>query len=433
MTQSPTDARAPDAGGDALAREVRAAALRAKDASRALRAASTAQKDGALRAIARRLREGTDAIVAANADDLAAAKKNDLAPAMIDRLTLTPPRVEAIARAVEEIVALPDPVGRVEGLVRRPSGIVVGRMHVPIGVIAMIYESRPNVTVDAAALCLKSGNAALLRGGSEAAHSNAALAAIVHAALREAGLPEDSVVLSPSYAREATRALLGLVGIVDVVIPRGGEGLVRFVAEHARVPVIAHFQGVCHLFVDDGADVERAIAMVLDGKVRRPGVCNALECLLVHQRMAEALLPRLADALTRESVEVRADETARAKMPGSVAATEDDFGREFLAKILAVRVVSGVEDAIAHVSRYGSGHTESILTPSYEHGQRWLREVDASCVLINASTRFNDGGELGLGAELGIATSKLHAYGPMGLEELTTRKWIVYGNGEVRG
>lgn len=428
MTQSPTDL-----AGDAVERDVRAAALRAKEASRTLRAASTAQKDGALRAIARRLRESTDAIVAENADDVAAATKNDLPPAMIDRLTLTPARVEAIARAVEEVVALPDPVGRVEGLVRRPSGIVVGRMHVPIGVIAMIFESRPNVTIDAAALCLKSGNAAVLRGGSEAARSNAALAAIVHEALREVGLPEDAVVLSPSYAREATRALLGLVGIVDVVIPRGGEGLVRFVAEHARVPVIAHFQGVCHLFVDEGADVERAVAMVLDGKVRRPGVCNALECLLVHERMVDALLPRLADALAKESVEVRADEVARAKMPGSVAATDDDFGREFLAKILAVRAVSGVDGAIAHVSRYGSGHTESILTPSYEHGQRWLREVDASCVLINASTRFNDGGELGLGAELGIATSKLHAYGPMGLEELTTRKWIVYGNGEVRG
>jgi len=409
------------------------AALRAKEASRTLRAAPTAQKDRALRAIARRLREGVDAILEANARDLDEARKNDLAPAMVDRLTLTPARIEGIAKSVEEIVALPDPVGRVEGLVRRPSGITVGRMHVPIGVIAMIFESRPNVTIDAAVLCLKSGNATVLRGGKEAQHSNAVLAQIVHAALAEVGLPEDAVVLSPSYAREATRALLGLVGIVDVVIPRGGEGLVRFVAEHARVPVIAHFQGVCHLFVDDGADVERAIAMVIDGKARRPGVCNALECLLVHDRMVDALLPELMTALAKEQVEVRADELAHPKMPGSVAAKADDFGREFLAKILAVHVVSGIADAIDHVSRYGSGHTESILTPSYDHGQRWLREVDASCVMINASTRFNDGGELGLGAELGIATSKLHAYGPMGLEELTTRKWIVYGNGEVRG
>jgi glutamate-5-semialdehyde dehydrogenase len=416
-----------------LERAVRAAALRARDATRSLRSAPTAQKNGALRALARRLREGIDPVLAANAKDLAAAREGGLAAAMVDRLTLNPARIEAIAKAVEEIVALPDPVGRVEGLVRRPSGITVGRMHVPIGVIAMIYESRPNVTVDAAALCLKSGNATVLRGGKEAAHSNAALAEIVHAALCEAGLPADAVVISPSYAREATRALLGLVGVIDVAIPRGGEGLVRFVAEHARVPVIAHFQGVCHLFVDEGAELERAVALTLDGKVRRPGVCNALECLLVHDRAADALLPRLMDALAKEQVEVRADALAHPKMPGSKLAADDDFGREFLAKILAVRVVSGLEEAIDHVSRYGSGHTESILTPSYDHGQRWLREVDASCVMINASTRFNDGGELGLGAELGIATSKLHAYGPMGLEELTTRKWIVYGNGEVRG
>lgn len=412
--------------------DVRAAGLRARDAARILRSATTAQKDAALRAIARQLRENSAAICAENAQDVAAARKNELAEAMIDRLTLTDARIEAIARAVEEIVALPDPVGRVEGLVRRPSGITVGRMHVPLGVVAMIYESRPNVTIDAAVLCLKSGNAALLRGGSEAARSNAALAACVHRALRECGLPEDAVVLSPSYEREATKAILGLTGIVDVVIPRGGEGLIRFVAENARVPVIAHFHGVCHLFVDERADEGKAISMVLDGK-KRPGVCNALECLLVHRTLSATLLPRLMEALAGESIEVRADAAAHALMPGSVRARDEDFGKEFLAKILAVAVVDDIEAAIAHIARYGSGHTESILTPSYDHGQRWLREVDASCVLVNASTRFNDGGELGLGAELGIATSKLHAYGPMGLDELTTRKWIVYGNGEVRG
>ncbi len=416
-----------------VAREVRAIAERARRASRTLRAASTADKDRALRLIAEGLREGAAPILAANAEDLAEARRNDLPPAMLDRLTLTEARLEGVARAVEEIVALPDPVGRVDGLVRRPSGITVGRMHVPIGVVAMVYEARPNVTIDAAALCLKSGNAAVLRGGKEAARSNAALASVVHAALAEAGLPRDAIALVPSTSRDATRALLGLVGIVDVVIPRGGQGLIHFVAEHARVPVIAHYQGVCHLFVDDGADLDRAIAMVVDGKVRRPGVCNALECLIVHARVADALLPRLADVLAMEGVEVRADAAAHPKMKGSTPARDDDFGREFLAKILAVKVVDGLDDALAHVTAYGSGHTESILTPSYEHGQRWLREVDASCVMINASTRFNDGGELGLGAELGIATSKLHAYGPMGLEELTTRKWIVYGNGEVRG
>ncbi len=416
-----------------VAREVRAIAERARRASRTLRAASTADKDRARPRIAEGLREGAAPILAANAEDLAVARRNDLPPAMLDRLTLTEARLEGVARAVEEIVALPDPVGRVDGLVRRPSGITVGRMHVPIGVVAMVYEARPNVTIDAAALCLKSGNAAVLRGGKEAARSNAALASVVHAALAEAGLPRDAIALVPSTSRDATRALLGLVGIVDVVIPRGGQGLIHFVAEHARVPVIAHYQGVCHLFVDDGADLDRAIAMVVDGKVRRPGVCNALECLIVHARVADALLPRLADVLAMEGVEVRADAAAHPKMKGSTPARDDDFGREFLAKILAVKVVDGLDDALAHVTAYGSGHTESILTPSYEHGQRWLREVDASCVMINASTRFNDGGELGLGAELGIATSKLHAYGPMGLEELTTRKWIVYGNGEVRG
>jgi glutamate-5-semialdehyde dehydrogenase len=289
------------------------------------------------------------------------------------------------------------------------------------------------VTIDAAALCLKAGNAVVLRGGKEAASSNAALAECVHEALAEAGLPTAAVTPITTYAREATKALLSLSGVIDVVIPRGGPGLVQFVAEHARIPVIAHYHGVCHLFVDAGAEVEKAIAMVLDGKVRRPGVCNALECLLVDASMVDALLPKLMEALAKEGVEVRADPRAHAAMKGSIPAKDDDFGREFLAKILAVRVVEGIDGALTHVGKYGSGHTESILTPRYDHGQRWLREVDASCVLINASTRFNDGGELGLGAELGIATSKLHSYGPMGLDELTTRKWIVYGEGEVRG
>lgn len=415
-----------------IERDLRESALRAKAAARLLRAARTEAKDRALRLVAAGLRAKTDAILEANAEDLAAAKQAAVAPAMLDRLTLNGARVEAIARAVEEIVALPDPVGRIDGLVRRPSGILVGRMHVPIGVVAMIYEARPNVTIDAASLCVKSGNAVLLRGGKEAGRSNALLASIFHGALREAGLPADAVVAIPPSSREATKALLGLSGIVDVVIPRGGHGLVQFVAEHARVPVIAHYQGVCHLFVDRGADVDRAIAMVLDGK-KRPGVCNALECLLVDGAIADALLPKLAEVLEGEGIEVRADARAHAKMPRSVPAAAEDFGQEFLAKILAVAVVDGLDGALEHVARFGSGHTEAILTPSYAHGQRWLREVDASCVLVNASTRFNDGGELGLGAELGIATSKLHAYGPMGLEELTTRKWIVYGEGEVRG
>ncbi len=412
---------------------VRLLAQRARDASHVLRAATSAQKDQALRAVAARLRARAAAVLEANARDVAAAERAGTAPAMIDRLTLTEARIAGIARAVEEIVALPDPVGRIDGLTRRPSGIQVGRMRVPLGVVAMIYEARPNVTIDAAALALKSGNAALLRGGSEAAHSNEALAICFHEALREVGLPADAVVIVPAGDREATKALLGLSGLIDVVIPRGGPGLVKFVAEHARVPVIAHYQGVCHLFVDEGADVARALALVIDGKARRPGVCNALECLLVHREAANGVLPALDAVLATEGVEVRAEPRAREYMPGAKAAADDDFGQEFLAKILAVKVVDGFDEALAHVARYGSNHTESILTPSYSNAQRWLREVDASCVMVNASTRFNDGGELGLGAELGIATSKLHAYGPMGLEELTTRKWIVYGEGEVRG
>ncbi len=412
---------------------VRLLARRARDAAHVLRAAPSAKKDAALRAVAARLRARTAAILAANAEDVAAAKRGGLEPAMLDRLRLDESRVASVAKAVEEIVALPDPVGRVDGLTRRPSGIQVGRMRVPLGVVAMIYEARPNVTADAAALALKSGNAVLLRGGSEAARSNEALAACVHEALGEVALPEDAVVMIPAGDREAMRALLGLSGLIDAVIPRGGTGLVRFVAEHARVPVIAHYQGVCHLFVDDGADVARAIALVIDGKVRRPGVCNALECLLVHQGSANAVLPALDEVLAAEGVEVRAEARARDYMERAKPAEESDFGREFLAKVLAVKVVDGLDEALAHVARYGSNHTESIFTPSYANAQRWLREVDASCVLVNASTRFNDGGELGLGAELGIATSKLHAYGPMGLEELTTRKWIVYGDGEVRG
>ena len=412
--------------------QVRDVALRAKEAAGALRSASTATKNAALGALARRLRAQTSEIVAENARDVEEAKGAGLSAAMLDRLALDGRRIEAIARSVEEVIALPDPVGRVEGLVRRPSGITVGRMHVPIGVIAMIYESRPNVTIDAATLCLKSGNAAVLRGGSEAARSNAILARCVRDSLQEARLPEASVALVASQSRAATRALLGLVGLVDVVIPRGGPGLIRFVAEHARVPVIAHYHGVCHLYVDAGADLERAIAMVLDGK-SRPGVCNALEALLVHGDVASELLGRLDAALSERGIEARAEPCAKSSMPHAVAARDDDFGQEFLAKILAVKVVDDLDAAIAHVARFGSGHTEAIATSSYEHAQRWLREVDASCVLVNASTRFNDGGELGLGAELGTATSKLHAYGPMGLEELTTRKWIVYGNGEVRG
>jgi glutamate-5-semialdehyde dehydrogenase len=297
----------------------------------------------------------------------------------------------------------------------------------------MIYEARPNVTVDAAALTLKSGNAVLLRGGSDARSSNEALGKVLRQAVREAGLPEDSVQILPPLDQEATRVLLAQSGLIDLVIPRGGERLIRFVTENARVPVIQHYKGVCHLYVDEGADLDVALRLVENGKVQRPGTCNATECLLVHRAEAAALLPRVAARLTELGVELRACPAALPLLPGAKAATDDDWGQEYLEKILAIRVVDSFEGALDHVARFGSNHSEAICTRSYERAQRWLREVDASCVLVNASTRFNDGGELGLGAEIGISTSKLHAYGPMGAQHLTTLKWIVQGDGQIRG
>ncbi|KYG02691.1 gamma-glutamyl-phosphate reductase, partial [Sorangium cellulosum] len=317
------------------------------------------------------------------------------------------------------------------GMERRPNGLLVGQVRVPLGVIAMIYESRPNVTVDAAVLCLKSGNAAILRGGKEAARSNAALGALLSDAVRSVGLPADAVQIVPSLDREATRLLLGMTGLIDLAIPRGGEGLIRFVAENARVPVIQHYKGVNHLYADAGCDIDMALRLVDNGKLQRPGVCNALECLLVHESVAAPLLARVA-ALAERGLELRGDEATCALVPSARRASEDDYGREFLAPILAVRVVRSLDEALEHIGRYGSLHTEVICTPRYDHAQRFVREVDASCVLVNASPRFNDGGELGLGAEIGISTTKLHAYGPMGLASLTALKWIAYGEGQTR-
>lgn len=419
-----------------LNRLIRASCERARAAARSLAAARRADKDRALCAIAERLRAEAaaasgSALLAANAEDLAAARADGLAEAMIDRLALDPPRLAAIASAVMEVAAQGDPVGEVIGMTNRPNGLSVGQVRVPLGVIAMIYEARPNVTVDAAALCLKSGNAVLLRGGKEAARSNAALAELVRAALASAGLPADAVQTIPPGDREAMKLLIGMSGLIDLVIPRGGEGLIRFVAEHARVPVIQHYKGVCHLYVDDGADLEMAARLVENGKLQRPGVCNALECLLVHKGAAASLLPAVA-ALTAKGLEIRGDEATCALVPAARPATAEDWGCEFLAKILAVRVVASFDEALDHIARYGSNHTEAICTKSLERAERFLREVDASCVLVNASTRFNDGGELGLGAEIGISTTKLHAYGPMGLASLTTLKWIGRGDGQSR-
>ena len=363
--------------------------------------------------------------------DLAAARAGSMSDALVDRLRLDELRLDALADAVAEIAAAADPVGQVLGMQRRPNGLLIGQVRIPLGVVAMIYESRPNVTVDAAALCIKSGNSILLRGGKEAVHSNAALGGLVRDAITSADLPPDAVQIIPPLGREETKILVGLSGMIDLAIPRGGEGLIQFVAEHARVPVIQHYKGVCHLYVDEGADLEMASRLIDNGKLQRPGVCNALECLIVHQAVAEPLLARV-DALREKGLEIRGDEATCALLPGARRASPDDYGQEFLAPILAVRVAASFDEGLAHIARYGSHHTEVICTRSYERAQRFLREVDASMVLVNASSRFNDGGELGLGAEIGISTTKLHAYGPMGLSSLTALKWIAYGDGQIR-
>jgi len=408
---------------------------RARVAARALASVSRKRKDAALRAIAEALRAEADAgsgeLTRANAEDVALARASGTDPAMIDRLALDPARLRSMAEAVEFIAASDDPVGTVVGMTRRPSGLLVGRVRIPLGVIAIIYEARPNVTIDAAALCIKSGNAVLLRGGKEAASSNRALGALVRRALEGVALPEDAVQLVAPGPREQIRELVGLSGKIDLVIPRGGEGLIRFVTEHARVPVVQHYQGVVHVYVDEGAELDMAERIVENAKLSRTSVCNALECLLVHASEAEAFVPRL-ERLVARGLEVRGCERTRALLPSAKLAAPDDYGREFLAPILAVRVVDSFDEALAHIARYGSNHTEAIVTRDLARAQRFVREVDASCVLVNASTRFNDGGELGLGAEMGISTSKLHVYGPMGLEHLTALKWVAWGEGEIR-
>ncbi len=410
---------------------VRGLALAAKQAARRLAAAPSAQKNAALQRAATALASAAgDAVLEANAKDMAAAEAGGLSGAMLDRLRLDRPRLNAVAAGVREVAALPDPVGAVVSERTLPNGLRVQRVRWPLGLIGIIYESRPNVTADAAALALKSGNAVLLRGGSEAFHSNRAIAAIVAEALEAEGLPPAAVTLLPTVDRRATLAMIGLDDVVDVVIPRGGEGLIRFVAEHARVPVLRHAKGVCHIYVAHDADLEMALAVVENAKVQRPGVCNAVETLLVDAQVADAFLPRLAERL--RDVELRGDEATRRRVPAARPATDEDWDAEYLDRILAVRVVDGIDAAIDHIARHGSRHTEAIVTGSEDCGARFVQEVDASLVLVNASTRFNDGHQLGLGAEMGISTTKLHAYGPMGLEELCTLRWVAYGQGQVR-
>jgi len=416
-----------------IAHEINAMCGAARAAARELAPRTRAEKDAALRGIAAGLRAGSGAIAGANARDLDAAAARGVSAALLDRLRLDAAGVDRVARAVEEIASLADPVGEVIAETARPSGVRVRRVRVPIGVVAMIYEARPNVTAEATALCLKSGNAVVLRGGSEASATNRAIAEIIGEALSASGLPRAAAQVVPFTDRDAVRALVQEVDNVDLAIPRGGEALIRAVVEHARVPVVQHYKGVCHLFLDAGCDVAMATRLAVDGKLVRPAVCNALECLLVDAADAARVLPEVARALLAGGCELRGCDRARAIVPEMRAAADDDWGREFLDRVLAVRVVDGIAGALAHVARYGSGHTEAICTRSEEHAEAWRRKVDAACVTVNASTRFHDGGELGLGAEIGIATSRLHWRGPMGLEALTTMKWVVEGDGQTRG
>jgi glutamate-5-semialdehyde dehydrogenase len=404
----------------------------AKKASSVLARLASDRKDEALRLMAEKMIGQTPFLVEENSKDLEKARRAGLSTAMMDRLTLNEAGIRGIARGLLEVAALTDPIGRIASMQRRPNGLLVGRMHIPLGVIGIIYEARPNVTADAAALCLKSGNAVILRGGSEAFHSNLAITRILQNVLRKTGIPEAAIQVIPLTDREAVHEMLQLEEYIDLIIPRGGEDLIRAVVARSKIPVIKHYKGVCHIYVDDTADLSMAVKICLNAKVQRPGVCNAMETLLVHRDVAGRFLPMMAEQYRQAGVVLKGCEKTQAILPGIEAATEEDWHREYLDLILSIRVVRDIDEAIAHIERYGSLHTESIITESYERSQRFLSEVNSSTVLVNASTRFSDGFELGLGAEIGISTTKLHAYGPMGLEELTTRKFVIYGNGQVR-
>ena len=412
--------------------DITAQALACREAAQAIAELSAEGKRALLAAMADRLDAQAATILAANAKDMAAAVQRGTAVAMLDRLRLDEPRLAAIADAVRYVASLPDPVGQVTREEVRSNGIRVRRVRVPLGVIAMIYEARPNVTADAAALCLYAGNGVILRGGSEAIHSNTAIAAALREAIVAAGLPEAALTLVTDLSRETMVKLLQLTDIVDLAIPRGGEGLIRFVAEHARVPVIKHYKGVCHLYVDAQADLDLALDLLIDGKTSRPGVCNALETLLVHRAVADAFLPHAAAALRERGVELRGDAATRERIADAVPVSDDDYAAEFLDLILAVRVVDDAEQAIAHIRRFGSDHTEVIATHDEATARRFIAAMRSAVVMVNASSRFSDGGELGLGAEIGISTTRLHAYGPMGAESLTVERFVVEGEGQVR-
>ncbi len=417
---------------DLMASDVEALAKAARAASRGVAKAGGARRAEALRAIADCIEGGRGAILEANREDLAAAREAGMQGALLDRLALDEKRVVAMASAVREIGGLADPIGQRVKEWRRPNGLRIARQRIPLGVIAIIYEARPNVTSDAAALCLKAGNAVILRGGSEAFRSNRAIAQAIATGLAQAGLPAEAVLLLPTTDRAAMVELLQRDEEIDLVIPRGGEGLIRFVAEHSRIPVIKHYRGNCHVFVEATASPSMALDICYNAKVQRPGVCNAAETILIDTQIAATFLPLLSQRLGDAGVELRADARARALVPSLRSATEADFATEFLDLVCAIGIVEGIDGAIAHIERFGSSHTEAIVTGDPIAARRFLDEVDSSTVVVNASTRFADGGELGLGAEIGISTTRLHAYGPMGVEELTTTKFVVEGNGQVR-
>ncbi|MBI4809696.1 MAG: glutamate-5-semialdehyde dehydrogenase [Nitrosomonadales bacterium] len=404
----------------------------ARAASRLMAMADTNAKNHALENIATAILINSAKLIAANANDVAYAKLNGLDAASIDRLTLTEKTVKGMAEGLRQIAALPDPIGEISDMKYRPSGIQVGKMRVPLGVIGIIYESRPNVTADAAGLCLKSGNAAILRGGSEAIHSNQAIAACVHQGLREAGLPETAVQVVNTVDRAAVGELITMKDYVDVIVPRGGKELIERVSSEARIPVIKHLHGVCHVYIDDDADLTKAIRIADNAKTHRYGVCNAMETLLVNAKVAAKVLPELCAIYLHKGVELRGDNASRKLVTQMKAATEEDWHTEYLAPILSIRVVADLNEAIAHINTYGSQHTDSIVTENYSKAMRFLREVDSASVMVNASTRFADGFEYGLGAEIGISTDKIHARGPVGLEGLTSQKYIVLGNGQIR-
>ena len=417
---------------NAITRYMTDVGQRARAASRIVGRAETRSKDAALLAIADALEAAEDTLRAANHLDMEAGRASGLEPALLDRLELTPKGIRSMAQGLREIAAQTDPVGEITDLKYRPSGIQVGRMRVPLGVVGIIYESRPNVTADAAALCLKSGNAAILRGGSEALNSNRAIAACIQQGLAAAGLPADAVQVIDTADRAAVGELIRMAEYVDVIVPRGGKGLIERISREARVPVIKHLDGVCHVYIDDRADLDKAVAVAYNAKTQRYGTCNTMETLLVAEGIAERVLPVLGRMYREAGVELRGCARTRDVLPGIKTATEDDWRAEYLAPILAVRVVEGMDEAMNHIATYGSAHTDAIVTEDYSRARRFLREVDSSSVMVNASTRFADGGEYGLGAEVGISTDKLHARGPVGVEGLTTLKFVVLGDGHVR-